>query len=67
MIFKLLYDNEINFTISTFWDAGYTVKLGDELNGFMDSSTGLPTIDDAINELMTMAMRHYPELMKNLS
>lgn len=67
MIFKLLYDNEINFTISTFWDAGYTVKLGGELNGFIDSSTGLPTIDDAINELMTMAMRHYPELMKNLS
>ncbi len=29
-----LYDSEINISIVSFWDDGYTVKLGDELNGF---------------------------------
>ncbi len=32
--FQALYDSKINFTISTFWDGGFTWKLGDELNGF---------------------------------
>lgn len=34
-----LYDREINFSISTFWDGGFTVKIGDELNGFRAETT----------------------------
>jgi len=34
-IAKRLYDSEVNFSISTFWDAGIEVKLGDEMNGFV--------------------------------
>lgn len=30
-----LYDSEINFTVSTFWDGGFDVKLGDAMNGFV--------------------------------
>lgn len=33
-VFQDLYDSEINFSISTFWDSGFTVKLGDDINGF---------------------------------
>jgi hypothetical protein len=29
-----LYDSEINFVIATFWDCGYRVRLGDDLNGY---------------------------------
>ena len=29
-----LYKHEINVQIASFWDAGYTVRLGDEDNGF---------------------------------
>lgn len=29
-----LYASEINFQISSFWDCGYSVALGDEMNGF---------------------------------
>ena len=29
-----IYDSEINVEISTFWDDGYTVKLGDHINGY---------------------------------
>ena len=29
-----IYRSEINISITSFWDDGYTVKLGDEMNGF---------------------------------
>ena len=35
-VMEELYSREINFSITTFWDGGYTVKLGDELNGFIE-------------------------------
>jgi hypothetical protein len=31
---QALYDSEINFTISTFWDAGFKWKLGDDHTAF---------------------------------
>lgn len=33
-ILQALYDQEVNFTITTFWDGGFTFVLGDEFNGF---------------------------------
>jgi hypothetical protein len=33
-IMQRLYDSEINATMSSFWDDGFYVKLGDEMNGF---------------------------------
>lgn len=34
-----LYSSEINFTISTFWDEGFDVSLGDRINGFVAESS----------------------------
>ena len=34
-IFQRLYDSEINFEVSAFYDAGFDVRLGDHLNGFL--------------------------------
>jgi hypothetical protein len=34
-IFQRLYDSEINFEVSGFYDAGFGVRLGDHLNGFL--------------------------------
>jgi hypothetical protein len=34
-ILQRLYDSEINFEISGFYDAGFDVRLGDHLNGFI--------------------------------
>ncbi len=34
--FQALYDSEINFAVTTFWDGGFTAKLGDEMNGFKE-------------------------------
>ena len=33
-----LYDSEINCAVSSFWDGGFTVKLGDTVNGFSASA-----------------------------
>jgi len=33
-VIDALYDSEINCSVSTFWDGGFTMKLGDEMNGF---------------------------------
>lgn len=29
-----LYDSEINFSISCFWDGGFVAKIGDTMDGF---------------------------------
>jgi len=46
IILQDLYDSEINFSISSFWDAGFEVKLGDDLNGFVASGIA-KTFDEA--------------------
>ena len=35
-VFQRLYDSEINFSVSCFWDGGFIVRLGDDMNGFTD-------------------------------
>jgi len=60
-VFLDLYDSEINFTISTFWDSGYKAKLGDEMNGFKDESDCLNNIQDVVRELTRMAIQQYPD------
>jgi hypothetical protein len=34
-ILQRLYDSEINFEVARFYDAGFDVRLGDHLNGFV--------------------------------
>lgn len=36
-VLKLLYDHEINVTLSSFWDGGWLVQIGDISNGFRAS------------------------------
>jgi hypothetical protein len=33
-VLSALYHSEINVSISCFWDDGWQVKIGDEMNGF---------------------------------
>jgi hypothetical protein len=37
-VMMALYDSEINCSITSFWDNGFTVKFGDEMNGFVAES-----------------------------
>lgn len=56
-----LYDEEINFELSCFWDGGYRVRLGDESNGFVDVEDNIYDLDKAIDRLVCMAEKHYPK------
>jgi hypothetical protein len=33
-VLQRLYDSEINVWVTLFWDDGFYVRLGDEMNGF---------------------------------
>lgn len=57
---QALYDSEINFEISTFWDGGYTAKLGDAMNGFV-AEKSFDCLPVAMRWLCNEAIAHYPD------
>lgn len=38
-VLRGLYRSEINVSIASFYDGGWTVKIGDEMNGFLAETT----------------------------
>jgi hypothetical protein len=58
-VLQILYDSEINFELSTFWDAGFFWKLGSEENGFV-AEGDTRTANEAIEQLTKAAVREYP-------
>lgn len=59
-IFERLYASEIYFVLASIRDRGYVVKLGDSINGFLESAT-CETLSEAELWLSEAACRHYPE------
>jgi len=59
-VLRDLYDSEINVSISSDWDCGHCVQLGDMRNGFKVSSSFIDSPDVA-KELIRMTVEHYPE------
>ena len=57
---QALYDSEINFKISCFWDGGIDWAIGDDLNTYLAKGTAA-SIHDAVNELCLVAVRLYPD------
>lgn len=53
-----LYDSEINFMISTFWDGGFDWCLGHELGGYQAEGTA-DTYDEAVAALAKAARTRY--------
>ena len=51
---KELYNREINWRIECFYDAGYTVFLGDDWNGYR-SIAHADTLEEAIKILLEEA------------
>jgi len=58
-VLQRLYDSEINFQISTFWDAGFDVYLGNNYGGFL-AEENFRTFDEATAWLGEAAIKHYP-------
>ncbi len=59
-IMQRLYDSEINCEISTFWDGGFTWKLGDGMNGY-DAEGEADTFVKAEQQLADKARELYPQ------
>lgn len=58
-IMQRLYDSEINATVSSFWDDGFYVRLGDQMNGYVAEGR-CQTWADVEEWLAGMARLHYP-------
>ena len=62
---QALYDSEINFRISTFWDGGFTWELGDESNGFKQDGSTM-TFPEAVERLCLAAHHHFQDSVFHL-
>jgi hypothetical protein len=58
--FADLYSDEINWSISTVWDTGYEIKLGDSRNGF-HATKRVQGAEEIGPALRRMVAEHYPE------
>jgi hypothetical protein len=58
-ILQQLYDSEINFSLSCFWDGGFDTVLGDRINGIKSEITA-DTIAEALEWLKQKAIEFYP-------
>jgi hypothetical protein len=65
-IFQQLYDSEINFEASCFWDAGFDVRLADAVNGFL-AQDQVPTWEAAEEWLHYAALKYYPNSTRDRS
>lgn len=54
-VLEEIYNNEINFEISCFWDNGFSVRIGDPMNGNKWRGTGFNTLFKALNALINEA------------
>jgi hypothetical protein len=57
---QLLYDSEINFELSCFWDGGVIWKLGDSANGYPVEGRA-DSVSEAIAQLQDAALTHFPQ------
>lgn len=59
-----LYDNEINVSISCFWDMGWRIAIGDLTNGW-HAICYMDNLDDAPMWLIERAKYIYPQFNPN--
>jgi len=59
-VIAALYESEINCSITSLWDNGFTVKLGDEMNGFV-AEKDCRTSSEAAIFLHNAEHQHYPD------
>ena len=55
-----LYDSEINFELSSFWDGGFIWRLGDSANGYPAVGRA-GSVSDAVAQLQAAALIHFPQ------
>ena len=56
-----LYESEINVGIASFWDGGYHVHIGDDMNGYLYTDSFFETLDEAAEALKVAAINLFPQ------
>ena len=59
-VLQMLYDSEINFELSCFWNGGFIWKLGDSANGY-PAGGHADSVSEAIARLRDAALTHFPQ------
>jgi len=59
-VLERLYDAEINCSVSSFWDGGWDVKLGDAENGY-EAEVCVDTLEKAADWLWEAARKYDPQ------
>ncbi len=59
-VLQELFDSEINFELLARCGGGFEWRLGDDINGYVDSDVG-ETLDEALEQLTKAALNEYPE------
>jgi hypothetical protein len=59
-IMQRLYDSEINVVVYSFYDSGFRVYLGDEMNGYRADTT-FETWSEVERWLDAQARIHFPD------
>ena len=62
-----LYAAEINVEIESFFDSGWTAKVGDSINGYRAESHGFYSLEELAAWLWENATLCFPESAKELS
>lgn len=57
---QAIYDQEINVSISCFWDGGWDFKLGDEMNGWKAHEI-FDDLEEGRLWLIEQVKKHYPK------
>jgi len=55
-----IYDSEINLSLSWLWDGGFDLKLGDEMNGFVEEGQ-VRTVADILPWFQNAIAKHIPQ------
>jgi len=58
-VLRELYESELNCSIRSAWHSGWTVKLGDDLNGFVAKGT-FGKVEEVAEFLHATALAHFP-------
>jgi len=62
-VMNVLYENEINCRIQSFWDGGWDVFLGDKQNGYKVQAT-IDTLQEAADWLIEQAAIYHPGMLQ---
>jgi hypothetical protein len=54
-----IYDSEINIRIGWFWDCGFELRIGDEMNGFLAEET-VASVSEIVPWLQEAIAHFYP-------